>query len=174
MLNIYVKTTNTTEHNIEDFIAAAEEHLRFEVNKAIHERGLIVNSVAVKKLARDFVLRTKGLQVLNTREDHYIHEKVYIKVISYSELEDMFRIEREYWVIRNKVLIGLLVRDKTLLIKVLSEGLDASPDDYLVVAGTFREAEQYIAKNLPSARRLSISQTRLKHDTSTIALFKTE
>ena len=152
MQNIYFEYPKLV-YDYDAVYQVINNQIREEINRFIILHNLLVQSPPAKILTRDFVLRHKEMT--------FEERKVFSYSFTFEEIEEMFRVEREYWVIRNRVPVSIILNDKSICIVSSAEG-----------TLHFRQAEDFIRMCFPEYGREIISRSRQRGRTDLIALFK--
>lgn len=167
MTNIYMRIPQVRYCSLEETIEQAKGNLRFLLN-TLQENNLQV--VGSKKIKRRVFILIKSSTVFNLLDSEdlelTIHGRTYLKIMSFSELEDMFRQEAEYWVIRNKlpVYTSIFYGGPICIFLTKNKKQISFPD--------FRAAEKYIDERFKSVERIRIAESTFAEEDNLVALYK--
>jgi len=164
-MNVYIKKPEEMYLSPDSFVESEQSNIRYRVNTLLEHKVLIPDYYRLKIMAHKFV---------ENSEDYLLLFEVsatdnLIKIMSLSDLEAMFRIEFEYWVIRHKRPVcsepAIVGEDSYIKIKT-------SPIIEIKGLKTFRETERYILETCPTAERVNINDSPFALETNIITLFK--
>ena len=170
MMNIYTRfpTDYFMKVNLEYFIELSKSALRSKVNSWVKEKSIIPSSFILRIWVHNFIHQAENLFILP--EDATNEEKP-IKIMAFEELEEMFREEIEYWVIRRKSPVQIVACGDFIRVKLLA----GKKETELVTPYnpfSFKEAEEFILRKFKGASRISISESAFEAEDNLVAVFK--
>ncbi len=146
-MNIFTAQTDLT---VESLIAG----VRVKVNNLLKNIYFIPGGMEFKLLILKFLEDNSEFLLLNEAEGM-------AKIMSFSDLKDMFREEFEYWTIRQLKPVCLNFTEDFVFIKLVKIG-----------SQNFREAEKHLRDNYPTATRLSIDGSDFEKEANLVSLYK--
>ena len=156
-MKLYVPFTGDTAMDDEQFVITMQFKIREKVNRKIEKMLIIPDRYRLRVLINKFI-EDENLSVLGTPGD--------IAIMTLDELEEMFRVEFEYWVIRNKRPVSMI----------------KTPDDYFkIILGhrsdhgrydTFKDAENFLKNTYIPVDRVSIAGSPYEMEANIVTLFK--
>lgn len=176
MKSLYIKEPIVTPYNFEHILIQAKEYVRSIVNHWQEQKLTLLGSSALKVYIEEKVANSK---ILLLEETGVLQEtfkgETYLRVMYYPELEEMVRIEGEYWVIRSKLptLIFCEYREAETYVGIRLPGSKKAErilQNYPTF--NFRGCEQYIAEKIGVVERVTIQTSSFKEDNNLVALFK--
>jgi len=156
-MKLFVPFTVDTAMDDEQFVITMQFRVREKVNRKIEKMLIIPDRYRLRVLINKFIEDEK-LSILESPGD--------IAIMTLDELEEMFRIEFEYWVIRNKRPVSMT----------------KTPDDYFKIMlghktdhgryDTFKDAENFLKSTYIPVDRVSIAGSPYETETNLVTLFK--
>jgi hypothetical protein len=146
-MNIFIAETDLP---VESLIAG----VRVEVNKLLKNIHFIPGGMEFKLLILKFLEDNSEFLLLNEAEGK-------TKIMSFSDLKEMFREEFEYWTIRQQKPVCINFTGDFVFIKLVQIGSE-----------NFREAEKHLRDNYPTITRLSIDGSDFEKEANLVSLYK--
>ena len=167
MKSLYIKEPIVTPYNFEHTLIQAKEYVRSIVNHWQEQKLTLLGSSALKVYIEEKVANSKILLLEETGAlQEIFNEETYLRVMHYPELEEMVRIEGEYWVIRKKLPVSTTKTPDNYFKVILGHKADHARFD------TFRAAEKWLQETYIPVERINQSISPFREEKDLVALFK--
>ena len=158
----------------EKFAECKKSVIRYRVNTLLSDRLFIISEFYLQMMIAELC---KSCEDLISFSDDDPQTEFFLKILSYQDLEEMFREEIEYHVIRKNMPVYImecvLENEKIFKIFLRTKMLSkASLFTNTTSFNSFRDAERFIFKYYKSVSRIIIPQSQFRSDNNLIAVFK--
>jgi len=171
MLQVYVKLPTETVYDLEEYREHMKDVLRLQVNTLLEHKMLIPSSYSLRILIHKFIEDREGFALVQENKGHKLFyvpvvDQEYTFLMYFDELEDMFRQEFEYWVIRKQKPVSMVKTSDGYFKIVLGHRHDHSRHD------NFRDAEKFLRETYIPVERTRIAGSPFNLEDNLITLYK--
>lgn len=177
MRAFYIKIPATDSQDpdyYEKFAECKKSLVRYRVNTLLSDRLFIISEFYLQMMIAELC---KSCEDLISFSDDDPQTEFFLKILSYQDLEEMFREEIEYHVISKKMpvcIIKVTLEKETFLKVLLATDLVLKNLRGIenISFSKFRDAEKFITEQYSSFSRIIIPRSQFRSDNNLIAVFK--
>lgn len=169
MFFLYAKVSPSILKNKESIIELIKGSLRYKVNKLYENEFQILSQTKLREKVSDFIKNLDDfypIRMSDSKSVIKLEGTSYLRIMNLLELEDMFRQEAEYWVIRNKfsVYVSIFYGGTVCIFLTKNKAQNSFLD--------FRAAEKFINEKFNSVERIRIAESLFAEEDNLVALYK--
>lgn len=162
------------ENNIENFIETTKGNIRIKLSTAFAVKIPVFNTPYLRTFIEIFFNRFTSVKFFDREEE--IPDN-YVFILTLSELEEIFRQEIEYHVIKRKlpVWVASASLDKEQLVKIIipdESFIKEKKEAPLLKFPTLREAEKFLTELFGDIERVSVAKSFFSHEDNLLIIYK--